>query len=60
VRHWLDKKHHFEVIVGKSMLSFEEGEEERAPSLKRFGFVQTLEAHGGFRGLTHPVHDVTS
>jgi hypothetical protein len=28
VRHWLDKKHHFEVIVGKSILSFEEGEEE--------------------------------
>jgi hypothetical protein len=43
VRHWLDKKHHFEVIVGKSILSFEEGEEERAPSLKRFGFVQTLD-----------------
>src|SRR4030095_10685074 len=39
VRNWLDKKHHFEVIVGKSMLSFEEGEEDRAPSLKRFGFV---------------------
>src|SRR5262245_30427026 len=43
VRHWLDKKHHFEVIVGKSILSFEEGAEERAPSLKRFGFVQTLD-----------------
>src|SRR5262245_3913221 len=43
VRHWLDKKHHFEVIVGKSMLSFAEGAEERAPSLKRFGFVQTLD-----------------
>jgi hypothetical protein len=43
VRHWLDKKHHFEVIVGKSMLSFAEGEEERVPSLKRFGFVQTLD-----------------
>ena len=43
VRNWLDKKHHFEVIVGKSMLSFAEGEEERAPSLKRFGFVQTLD-----------------
>src|SRR5216683_6666456 len=43
VRHWLDKQHNFEVIVGKSMLSFEAGEEERAPSLKRFGFVQTLE-----------------
>jgi hypothetical protein len=33
----------FEVIVGKSMLSFEEGEEEQVPSLKRFGFVQTLD-----------------
>src|SRR6266853_5992393 len=30
VRHWLDKKHNFEVIVGKSILSFEAGEEERA------------------------------
>src|SRR5713101_2004125 len=39
VRHWLDKKHHFEVIVGKSILSFKE--EERTPSLKRLGFVQT-------------------
>src|SRR5678816_34801 len=28
VRHWLDKKHNFEVIVGKSMLSFGEGEED--------------------------------
>ena len=43
VRHWSDKQHHFEVIVGKSMLSFAEGEEDRAPSLKRFGFVQTLD-----------------
>ena len=43
VRHWSDKQHHFEVIVGKSMRSFEEGEEERVPSLKRFGFVQTLD-----------------
>jgi hypothetical protein len=43
VRNWLDKKHHFEVIVGKSMLSFGEGEEDRTPSLKRFGFIQTLD-----------------
>jgi hypothetical protein len=43
VRHWGDKKHHFEVIVGKSMLSFGEGAEDRPPSLKRFGFVQTLD-----------------
>jgi hypothetical protein len=44
LRHWVDKKHKFEVIVGKSIRSFEEGEaEDRTPSLKRFGFVQTLE-----------------
>jgi hypothetical protein len=43
VRHWGDKKHNFEVIVGKSMLSFGEGAEDRPPSLKRFGFVQTLD-----------------
>jgi len=43
VRNWSDKKHHFEGIVGKSILSFAEGEEDRAPSLKRFGFVQTLD-----------------
>jgi hypothetical protein len=43
VRNWVDKKHHFKVIVGKSMLSFGEGEADRTPSLKRFGFVQTLE-----------------
>jgi len=45
VRHWLDKKHNFEVIVGKSMLSFGEGAADRMPSLKRFGFVQTLDTH---------------
>ena len=44
LRHWVDKKHTFEVIVGKSILSFEEGKaEDRTPSLKRFGFVQTLD-----------------
>jgi hypothetical protein len=43
VRHWFDKKHTFEVIVGKSIRSFAEGEEDRTPSLKRFGFVQTLD-----------------
>src|SRR5215472_11205073 len=44
LRNWVDKKHKFEVIVGKSILSFAEGEAEaRAPSLKRFGFVQTLD-----------------
>ena len=29
VRHWCDKKHNFEVIVGKSTLSFGEGEEDK-------------------------------
>jgi len=44
VHNWFDKKHKFEVIVGKSIRSFEEGEEkDRPPSLKRFGFVQTLD-----------------
>jgi hypothetical protein len=44
VRHGVDKKHKFEVIVGKSIRRFDEREEEdKTPSLKRFGFVQTLE-----------------
>ena len=44
VRHWFDKKHTFEVIVGKSIRSVDEGEEEdKTLSLKRFGFVQTLD-----------------
>jgi hypothetical protein len=43
VRHWCDKKHKFEVIVGKSIRSFAEGAEDRTSSLKRFGFVQTLD-----------------
>jgi len=43
VRHWLDKKHNFEVIVGKSMRSFTEDEDDKAPSHKRLGFVQTLD-----------------
>src|SRR6266700_3185667 len=42
VRNWFDKKHKFEVIVGKSILSFGEGEEAKSPSHKRLGFVQTL------------------
>src|SRR4029434_1954645 len=40
---WLDKKHNFEVIVGKSTLSFGEAEETKSPSHKRLGFVQTLD-----------------
>src|SRR5499427_2672309 len=44
VRNWVDKKRKFEVIVGKSIRSFDEREEEdKALSLKRFGFVQTLD-----------------
>ena len=44
VRNWFEKKHNFEVIVGKSMLSFGEDEEEKSPSRKRLGFVQTLDS----------------
>src|SRR2546428_3072019 len=36
LRNWVDKTHKFEVIVGKSIRSFAEGEEDRTPSLKRF------------------------
>jgi hypothetical protein len=44
VRNWADKKHKFEVIVGKSIRRFDEREEEnKTPLLKRFGFVQTLD-----------------
>ena len=43
VRNWFAKKHHFEVIVGKSTLSFREDEADKAPSSKRFGVVQTLD-----------------
>src|SRR5262244_963895 len=43
VRNWCAKKHHFEVIVGKSTLSFREEEADKAPFSKRFGFVQTLD-----------------
>ena len=44
VRNWCDKKHNFEVIVGKSTLSFGEDEDAQSPSHKRLGFVQTLDA----------------
>jgi hypothetical protein len=43
VRNWFAKKHHFEVIVGKSTLSFGEDNDDKGPSSKRFGFVQTLD-----------------
>ena len=55
VRNWLDKKHNFEVIVGKSILSFEEDEEDRTPSLKRFGFVQTRDTQSK-RRLNEVLH----
>ena len=43
VRNWVDKKHKFEVIVGKSIRSFDESEEEdKTASLKRFGFVHRI------------------
>jgi hypothetical protein len=41
VRNWFDKKHKFEVIGGKSTRSVGEDAEEKPPSHKRFGFVQT-------------------
>jgi len=56
VRHWLDKKHNFEVIVGKSILSFQEDEEDRTPSLKRFGFVQTYDDAKPKRRLHEVLH----
>jgi len=43
VRNWCAKKHNFEVIVGKSTLSFGEDIDDQEPSSKRFGFVQTLD-----------------
>ena len=43
VRNWLDKKHNFEVIVGKSVRSFGEDADAKSPSQKRLGFVQTLD-----------------
>jgi hypothetical protein len=43
VRNWCAKKHNFEVIVGKSTLSFGEDQDDQGPSSKRFGFVQTLD-----------------
>jgi hypothetical protein len=43
VRNWCAKKHRFEVIVGKSVLSVREDEDVQSPSPKRLGFVQTLD-----------------
>jgi hypothetical protein len=43
VRDWGEKKGHFEVIVGKSLLAFRRDDEEDLSSSKCFGFVQTLD-----------------
>ena len=43
VRDWDEKKGHFEVIVGKSILAFRRDDEDDIPSSKCFGFVQTLD-----------------
>jgi hypothetical protein len=43
VRNWCAKKHHFEVIVGKSTRACGENDADKTPSSKRFGFVQTLD-----------------
>src|SRR6266571_2205535 len=43
VRNWEEKKQHFEVIVGKSILAFKREDEEDIPSSKCFGFVPTLD-----------------
>src|SRR5215831_7827857 len=56
VRNWMDKKRNFEVIVGKSTLSFGEGEEEKTPWHKRFGFVQTYDDAKPKRRLHEGLH----
>src|SRR5215467_4080395 len=56
VRNWVDKKHNFEVIVGKSMLSFGKGEEDETPWHKRFGFVQTYDDAKPKRRLYEGLH----
>ena len=44
VRNWLDKKHNFEVIVpARVCCALERVKRHWLPSLKRFGFVQTLD-----------------
>jgi hypothetical protein len=56
VRNWVDKKRNFEVIVGKSTLSFGEGEEDETPWHKRFGFVQTYDDAKPKRRLHEVLH----
>ena len=43
VRNWETTKQQFEVIVGKSILAFRREDAEDIPSIKCFGFVQTLD-----------------
>jgi hypothetical protein len=43
VHDWHEKKSHFEVIVGKSILAFRREDEKDIPFSKCFGFVQTLD-----------------
>src|SRR6266403_1371892 len=56
VRNWVDKKRNFEVLVGKSTLSFGEGEEDKTPWHKRFGFVQTYDDAKPKRRLYEVLH----
>src|SRR5262245_53926430 len=56
VRNWVDKKHNFEVIVGKSMLRFGKGEEDETPRHKCFGFVQAYDDAKPKRRLYEVLH----
>ena len=47
------KEGHFEVIAGKSMLSFRRGEEHSEPEGKCFAFVQTLDSKSKRRLFEH-------
>ena len=40
MRNWFAKKHHFEVIVGKSTRSLGEDKDDKGPSSKRFGLCR--------------------
>ncbi len=52
----MDKKRNFEVIVGKSTLSFGGGEEDKTPWHKRCGFVQTYDDAKPKRRLYEVLH----
>jgi hypothetical protein len=56
VRHGMDKKRNFEVIVGKSTLSVGEGEEAEIFWHKRCGFVQTYDDAKPKRRLHEVLH----